>query len=221
MFDFRSCHDRKSCLSHAFWWAKKTQKEKSFVCQIKDNFIFIFFAYHHERAKKKKKCMSHEIATYKILTRKNFKSQVLGWNLNPSWQIEVLTQLKISIWLIKAFIFNASKLFNSKHYPYDNDDMSLDKLIMKFTILKVKNVLCKVDLLEFIETLGCKCDNKWWNPCTPYINKSTPTPKKKEKQGTKWKDPNPRRQMNHPRRWWTTRGTSSSWTRSNWEKHIK
>jgi hypothetical protein len=50
---------------------------------------------------------------------------------NSSWQIEVLTQLKISIWLIKAFIFNASKLFNSKHYPYDNDDMSLDKLLMK------------------------------------------------------------------------------------------
>jgi hypothetical protein len=73
---------------------------------------------------KKKKYMSHEIATYKILTSKNFKSQVLSWNLNPSWQIEVLTQLKISIWLIKAFIFNASKLFNSKHYPYDNDDVT-------------------------------------------------------------------------------------------------
>jgi hypothetical protein len=29
--------------------------------------------------------------------------------------------------------------------------MSLDKLVMKFTILKVKNVLCKVELLEFID----------------------------------------------------------------------
>jgi hypothetical protein len=75
----------------------------------------------------------------------SLKSQ-LEVKSNPSWQIEVLTQLKISIWLIKAFIFNASKLFNSKHYPYDNDDMSLDKLLTKFTILKVKNALCKVEL---------------------------------------------------------------------------
>jgi len=91
------------------------------------------------------------------------------WSLAPKGpQIEVLTQLKISIWLIKAFIFNASKLFNSKHYPYDNDDMSLDKLLMKFTILKVKNALCKVELLEFIETSRCECDNKWWNPASPH-----------------------------------------------------
>jgi len=34
-------------------------------------------------------------------------------------------------------------------------------------------------------------------------------PKKKKKQGTKWKDPCPRRQMNHPRGQ-TKRGTSSS-----------
>jgi hypothetical protein len=125
--------------------------------------------------------MSHEIATYKILTRKNFKSQVLSWNLNPSWQIEVLTQLKISIWLIKAFIFNASKLFNSKHYPYDNDDMWLDKLLMKFTFLQVKNALCKVELLEFIETLRWECDNKWWNHAPHILIKApplTPTPPK-------------------------------------------
>jgi hypothetical protein len=104
------------------------------------------------KRKKWEKCLSHEIATYKFFTRKNFKSPKsqlnLRWNLNSSWQIEILTQLKISIWLIKTFIFNASKLFTSKHYPYDNDDMSLDKLIMKFTILKVKNVLCKVELFE-------------------------------------------------------------------------
>ncbi len=95
---------------------------------------------------------------------------------NPSKQIEVLTQLKISIWLIKAFIFNASKLFNSKHYPYDNDDMSRDKLLMKFTILKVKNALCKVELLEFIETLRCECDNKWWNPTPHTLTKAHPKP---------------------------------------------
>jgi len=110
----------------------------------------------------------------------SFKSQ-FEMKSNPSKQIEVLTQLKISIWLIKAFIFNASKLFNSKHYPYDNDDMSLDKLLMKFTILKVKNALCKVELLEFIETLRCECDNKWWNP-TPHILSKAHPPKRKNKE---------------------------------------
>jgi len=30
------------------------------------------------------------------------------------------------------------------------------------------------------------------------LTKARPPPK--EKQGTKWKDPHPRRQMNHPRR---------------------
>ncbi len=147
----------------------------------------------------------------------SFKSQ-FEMKSNPSKQIEVLTQLKISIWLIKAFIFNASKLFNSKHYPYDNDDMSLDKINNEFTILKLKNALCKVELLEFIETLRCECNNKWWNPA-PQILTKAPS-KKKEKQGIKWKDPHPRRQMNHPRRW-TTRRTSSSWTTSSREKHIK
>jgi hypothetical protein len=66
-----------------------------------------------------------------FFTGKNFKSQVSTWGeiLTQADKIEVLTQLKISNWLIKAFIFNASKLFNSKHYLYDNDDMSLEKLI--------------------------------------------------------------------------------------------
>jgi hypothetical protein len=36
-------------------------------------------------------------------------------------------------------------------------------------------------------------------PCQPQINQSTK--KQREKQGTKWKDLHPRRQMNHP---WTT-----------------
>jgi hypothetical protein len=39
----------------------------------------------------------------------------------------------------------------------------------------------------------------------------TKAPKKMEKQGTKWKDPCPRRQMNHPRGQ-TRRETSSSRT---------
>jgi hypothetical protein len=108
----------------------------------------------------------------KKLQVSSLKSQ-LEVKSNPSWQIEVLTQLNTSIWLIKAFIFNASKLLNSKHYRYDNDDMSLDKLLMEFTILKVKNALCKVELLEFIETLRCECDNKWWNLEPHIFNEST------------------------------------------------
>jgi hypothetical protein len=47
--------------------------------------------------------------------------------------------------------------------------------------------------------------------CQPSINQSNP--QKRGKQGTKWKDPCPRRQMNHLRGW-TTKGTSSFWTRS-------
>jgi hypothetical protein len=42
-------------------------------------------------------------------------------------------------------------------------------------------------------------------PCQPQINQSTKK-KTREKQGTKWKDLHPRRQMNHPREP-TTRGT--------------
>jgi hypothetical protein len=53
----------------------------------------------------------------------------------------------------------------------------------------------------------------------PIINKPK-APNKGVIQGTKWKDPRARRQKNHPRRW-TTKGTSSSWTPSYDEKHIK
>ncbi len=198
---------------------KRPKKKK--LC-LSNKRQLIFFCLSSWKGHKKKKCMSHEKKKIrKMLVTWNCHLQVsrlnLRWNLNPSRQIEVLTQLKISIWLIRAFIFNASKLFNSKHYPYDNDDMSLDKLIMKFTILNVKNALCKVELFEFIETLRCKCDNKWWNLAPHILTKALSN--KKGKQGTKWKDPHPRRQMNHPRRW-TTRGTSSSWTPSNGEKSI-
>jgi hypothetical protein len=138
----------------------------------------------------------------------------LRWNLNPSRQIEVLTQLKISIWLIRAFIFNASKLFNSKHYPYDNDDMSLDKLIMKFTILNVKNALCKVELFEFIETLRCKCDNKWWN-LAPHILTKAPPNKKGKKTRNKMEGPTSKK-TNQPPKKVNQKGTSSSWTPLQW-----
>jgi hypothetical protein len=146
------------------------------------------------------KCLSHDFATYKFFTRKNFKSQV-EVKSNLSDKLKSWPNSKSQFDSSRQFIFNASKLFNSKHYPYDNDDMSLDKLLMKFTILKVKNLLCKVELLEFVETLRCECDNKWWNLAPHILTKATPPPApspQKEKQGTKWTDPHPRRQINEP-----------------------
>jgi hypothetical protein len=52
----------------------------------------------------------------------------------------------------------------------------------------------------------------------PIINK--PKDLERGKQRTKWKDPCPRRQKNHLRRQ-TTKGTSSSQTPFDHEKHIK
>jgi hypothetical protein len=36
----------------------------------------------------------------------------------------------------------------------------LNMLLMKFTILWVKNALCMAELLEFLETLKCEFENK-------------------------------------------------------------
>jgi len=57
------------------------------------------------------------------------------------------------------------------------------------------------------------------NETMPIINKPK-HPKKRGIQGTKKQDLYLKRQKSHLRRW-TTRGTSSSWTSSCHEKHIK
>ncbi len=67
---------------------------------------------------------------------------------------------------------------------------------------------CKHLVLGFPHT-SCR-EGKWWNPAN---HKWTKAPKKGGTQGTKWKDPCPRRQKNHLRGQ-TTRGTSSSRTQS-------
>jgi hypothetical protein len=64
----------------------------------------------------------------------------------------------------------------------------------------------------------CKCNLGFIDETLPIIKKPK-HPKKGEIQGTKWKDPCPRRQMNHLREW-TTRGTFHSQTPSSCEKHI-
>ncbi len=58
---------------------------------------------------------------------------------------------------------------------------------------------------------------KMWNLVDP---KQTKIPKKGGIQGTKWKDPHPRKENIH-KKGQTTMGTSSSWTLSCHEKHIK
>jgi hypothetical protein len=75
-------------------------------------------------------------------------------------------------------------------------------------------VFCVVHLNKRLSKLP---STSRWNPANQLKTKA---PKKGGIQGTKWKDPHPRRQKNHLRGQ-TTRRTSSSQTSSNHKKHIK
>ncbi len=88
----------------------------------------------------------------------------------------------------------AINLCTYKHHPHS-------KLCANFVLSQVVIYLQKCD--ETLSTI-----------------KYPKRPKKGGKQGTKWKDPHPRKQMNHLRRQ-TTRGTSSSLTPSCCKKGIK
>ncbi len=48
--------------------------------------------------------------------------------------------------------------------------------------MKVKNALCKVELLECIETLRCECENKWWNPALHILTRAPKKEKKNKEQ---------------------------------------
>jgi hypothetical protein len=99
---------------------------------------------------------------------------------------------------------------HSFHFPSSENCKSTTTLLKMWhleylmaTINRERHNLESLNSLHFLDILR---DLKMMKPWQPYINPST---QKRGKQGTKWKDPHPKRQMNHLRGW-TTRRTSSS-----------